>query len=146
MSPSSTENKVRPTGTYAQGDTIAGRFVITRLLGEGGMGKVYVAKQQPMGRKIALKVMRGDLTGEDAAVKRFFREALAVSKLHHPNTVTLFDYGQTLTLLARTLGELAHFILHLSYLSFKMCETVPNLSRRSLQFSEAEVDLLYEIV
>ena len=95
MSPSSTENKVRPTGTYAQGDTIAGRFVITRLLGEGGMGKVYVAKQQPMGRKIALKVMRGDLTGEDAAVKRFFREALAVSKLHHPNTVTLFDYGET---------------------------------------------------
>ena len=77
------------------GETVSGRFLIKRLLGEGGMGKVYLAEQLPMGRKVALKVLRPDLSSDEAAVKRFFREALAVSRLQHPNTVTLFDYGES---------------------------------------------------
>lgn len=91
---SPTEDRVRPTGLYRQGQMVAGRFEITRLLGEGGMGKVYLATQHPMGRRVALKVMRSDLVAEQASVRRFFREAVAISRLQHPNTVTLFDYGE----------------------------------------------------
>ena len=92
---SSTDNRTRPTGIFSMGETVSGRFIIKRLLGEGGMGKVYLAEQLPMGRKVALKVLRPDLSSDEGAVKRFFREALAVSRLQHPNTVTLFDYGES---------------------------------------------------
>jgi tRNA A-37 threonylcarbamoyl transferase component Bud32 len=76
------------------GDLLAGRFEIQKMLAEGGMGRVYVAIQQPMGRKVAVKVMKQELVSDQASVKRFFREAVAVSKLSHPNTITIIDYGE----------------------------------------------------
>ncbi len=59
------------------------------------MGSVYVAIQEPIGRKVALKVMKPELVKDEAARKRFTREAEAVSKLQHPNTITLIDYGES---------------------------------------------------
>jgi len=76
------------------GDLVAGRFRIVERLAEGGMGIVYVATQEPMGRKVALKVMKQELVSDQASVKRFYREAVAVSRLHHPNTITIIDYGE----------------------------------------------------
>lgn len=74
------------------GSSIAGqRFVITRLLGFGGMGAVYEATQTAMNRSVALKLIP---THDETAVKRFEREALTISQLRHPNTITVFDYGQ----------------------------------------------------
>jgi tRNA A-37 threonylcarbamoyl transferase component Bud32 len=89
-----TGTEQRRDSDLVSGDVIAGRFEIVSKLAEGGMGKVYVAIQQPIGRKVALKVLRRELATDDAAVKRFFREAVAASKLHHPNTITIIDYGE----------------------------------------------------
>lgn len=74
------------------GQTIAGRFEITRLMGFGGMGAVYEAIQNNMNRRIALKFIPSH---NPVTAARFEREALTVSQLRHPNTVTVFDYGQT---------------------------------------------------
>ena len=58
------------------------------------MGRIYKAEQNPLGRPVAMKVMRKEFAEDGAAVKRFFREAVAVSRLSHPNTITLYDFGE----------------------------------------------------
>ncbi|MCP4499688.1 MAG: protein kinase [Deltaproteobacteria bacterium] len=77
------------------GMTIDGRFHLRACLGRGGMGMVYRAEQDPLGRQVALKLMldRGEPDREDEFKQRFFLEAATVAKLIHPNTVTVFDYG-----------------------------------------------------
>jgi serine/threonine protein kinase len=80
------------------GRVINDRFRITDVLARGGMGKIYRAEQAPLGRVCALKVLSpssgaGEHDGEFH--KRFFLEASIASKLTHPNTVTIFDYGRT---------------------------------------------------
>jgi serine/threonine-protein kinase len=85
-----------PDPTQAMiGKTIAGRYEIKALLGQGGMGAVYEAVQQPLDRRIALKVIKRSLTDEPVAVKRFIQEAQAAAALSHPHIVTLHDFGQT---------------------------------------------------
>ncbi len=84
----------------AQGDpllgtTVAERYVIVGRVGSGGMGTVYRAEQQGMGREVALKVLRKDLGRDPDTAARFHREARTLSQLKHPNTVTVFDFGQT---------------------------------------------------
>ncbi|MBN2359982.1 MAG: serine/threonine protein kinase [Deltaproteobacteria bacterium] len=74
---------------------VAGRYEVYAKLGEGGMGAVYAARQAPLGRTVALKVLLKQLTEDPIAVKRFEKEALAISRLAHPNTVTIFDFGTT---------------------------------------------------
>ena len=74
------------------GQSIGGRFKITSLLGFGGMGAVYQALQTNMQRDVALKVIPSH---DPTTTARFKREALTISQLHHPNTVTVFDYGET---------------------------------------------------
>ncbi len=87
-------DKARAQAEKRLGTTLAGRYKIESLLGLGGMGSVYVAVQEPLGRKVALKCIRSVLTDDDLAVKRFIQEARAVSQLQHPNIVTLHDFGQ----------------------------------------------------
>jgi serine/threonine protein kinase len=79
------------------GRVIADRFKITALIARGGMGKVYRAEQAPLGRICAVKVLNPNYAGEHDPEfhKRFFLEASVASKLTHPNTVTIFDYGKT---------------------------------------------------
>ncbi len=77
------------------GSTINGRFVITSKIGAGGMGAVYRAKQLGMGRDVAIKVLLRELTENETVLRRFHLEALAVSKLKHPNTIQIFDFGET---------------------------------------------------
>jgi serine/threonine-protein kinase len=77
------------------GQNIDERYHIEEKIGEGGMGSVYIATQQPVGRKVAVKVLRRELADDAKAVKRFFHEAKVVSKLRHPNTITLYDFGQS---------------------------------------------------
>jgi eukaryotic-like serine/threonine-protein kinase len=79
------------------GRVINEKFKILSFIAKGGMGKVYRAEQAPLGRVCALKVLNGNYTGEHDPEfhKRFFLEASMTSKLRHPNTVTVFDYGQT---------------------------------------------------
>jgi serine/threonine protein kinase len=76
------------------GKTLAGRYLIKTLIDRGGMGKVYRAEQQPLGRMVALKTL--DLLDPRGEFKeRFFNEASVASRLTHPNTVRVFDYGRS---------------------------------------------------
>ena len=79
------------------GRTINGRYKIVSLVARGGMGKVYKAEQQPLGRICALKVLNPRYEGDRDPEfgKRFFLEAATAAKLTHPNTVTIFDYGSS---------------------------------------------------
>jgi hypothetical protein len=72
-----------------------GRYEIVKLIGEGGMGRVFQARQISMDRMVALKVLRAQLALDDHLLARFQQEALSVSKLRHPNTITVYDYGRT---------------------------------------------------
>lgn len=76
------------------GKTLDGRFLVQSLIDRGGMGKVYRAVQQPLGRPVALKTL--DLLDPRGEFReRFFNEASTCSKLTHPNTVRIFDYGRS---------------------------------------------------
>jgi len=90
------------TGSSAPPDPLIGRvinerFKITSLIARGGMGRVYRAEQSPLGRVCAVKVLTTNYQGEHDPEfnKRFFLEASIASKITHPNSVTIFDYGQT---------------------------------------------------
>jgi serine/threonine protein kinase len=77
---------------------VPGRLVcsyeITSLLGSGGMGEVYRARDQKLRRDIAIKVLREDLALDPIRLKRFEQEARAASGLNHPNIITIYDIGQ----------------------------------------------------
>jgi eukaryotic-like serine/threonine-protein kinase len=78
-----------------KGDSLLlGPHLILDRLGEGGMGKVYKARHQKLGRVVAIKVIHPARVTNPVAVKRFYREIEAVAKLSHPNIVWAFDAGQ----------------------------------------------------
>ncbi|MFN0019937.1 MAG: serine/threonine-protein kinase [Pirellulaceae bacterium] len=68
---------------------------IIELLGQGGMGAVYKARQKHLDRLIALKVIPPEAAKEPAFAERFAREARALARLNHPNIVTVYDFGQS---------------------------------------------------
>ena len=76
------------------GQEIQGRFRITAKIGEGGMGAVYRGEQISMHRPVAVKTLLRQLVKDEKFVRRFQNEALAVSKLAHPNTIRIIDFGQ----------------------------------------------------
>lgn len=75
------------------GRTFAGRFVVLSKLGAGAMGAVYRARQETVGRDVALKIVRPDKVYDPDTRARFEREARAMSALTSPHTVTAFDFG-----------------------------------------------------
>jgi serine/threonine protein kinase len=96
---SATEQSLPGGGTATSpveliGAEIGGRYRILAKLGEGGMGTVYRAEQISLKRKVALKLLKPELSEEPGLVRRFNAEAELAAKLNHPNTVTLFDFGQ----------------------------------------------------
>jgi serine/threonine-protein kinase len=76
------------------GQVIADRYRLIALVGEGGMGAVYKAEHVRMGKALALKLLRGDFAREPGAVERFRAEAQIVSRLSHPHTIGVFDFGE----------------------------------------------------
>jgi len=79
------------------GSVIGGRFRILGVLGEGGMGRVYNGEQQ-MGtsvRKVAVKTLLAQYAKDPQVLARFMRECGTVSELEHPNTIKVYDFGQT---------------------------------------------------
>src|SRR4029078_9315449 len=67
---------------------------ILELLGRGGMGAVYKARQKNLDRFVALKVIPPEAAKDPTFAERFAREARALARLNHPNIVTVFDFGQ----------------------------------------------------
>ncbi len=78
---------------FNTGHMLSERYEIINSIGEGGMANVYLAFDTILQRKVAIKVLRGDLSGDDLFVKRFRREALASTSLNHPNVVQIYDVG-----------------------------------------------------
>src|ERR1700745_1428131 len=79
-----------PRATTLSG-TIAGRFVILKLLGAGGMGQVYQAKDTKLKRVVAIKRMSPRLQQDESDRRRFLREAQQASALNHPNVAEIYD-------------------------------------------------------
>ena len=78
----------------SKGQKINDRYEILKSIGEGGMANVYLANDTILDRKVAIKVLRGDLSSDDKFIRRFQREALSVSNLSHPNIVEVYDVGE----------------------------------------------------
>src|SRR5438046_5857005 len=72
-----------------------GRYRIMRKLGTGGMANVYLAEDQELGRRVAIKVLDDRHASDDQFVERFRREAKAAAALSHPNIVSIYDRGET---------------------------------------------------
>jgi tRNA A-37 threonylcarbamoyl transferase component Bud32 len=76
---------------------------ILALLGKGGMGAVYKARQKQLGRLVAVKILPSEVGRDPAFAERFSREARALAQLHHQNIVGVYDFGQT--------GDLYYFVM-----------------------------------
>ena len=77
------------------GQVLEDRYKINRILGTGGMGRVYLATNLNTEKPYAIKVMHSELLHNEDAQKRFTREARAISAIAHPHIVELYDFGQT---------------------------------------------------
>ena len=78
----------------SKGQKINDRYEIIKSIGEGGMANVYLAQDTVLERKVAIKVLRGDLADNEKFIRRFQREAKSVSDLSHPNIVEVYDVGE----------------------------------------------------
>lgn len=87
------------TSTASQsltGRLLAGRYLLGKLIGQGGMGSVYQAHDQQMSnRVVAIKILALHLVGDEKQVARFEQEARAANQLGHPNTISVLDFGQS---------------------------------------------------
>ena len=77
------------------GTLFAGRYRVTRKLGGGGMADVYLAEDQELGRRVAVKILHDRYANDEQFVERFRREATHAAGLSHPNIVSIYDRGET---------------------------------------------------
>ncbi|MCP4678066.1 MAG: serine/threonine protein kinase [Deltaproteobacteria bacterium] len=75
------------------GQTIDDRYSILRLLGEGGMGAVYLGEHIVLGRQVAVKFLHGEYAAREEVIKRFYREARAAAAIKHNNIIDVLDVG-----------------------------------------------------
>ena len=90
--PSQRRNSTAPS--LSELASIFPQLEILDLLGEGGMGAVYRARQRKLERLVALKILSRELSSVPAFAERFLREARALALLQHPNIVSLYDFGE----------------------------------------------------
>ena len=76
------------------GQTVAQKYFVHQLLGRGGMGQVYKATHLTLDRPVVLKMLNRALSTDASIVQRFHREARAASRLNHPNSINVIDFGQ----------------------------------------------------
>lgn len=87
--PNRSKDDPGPTLPYDLGD-----YQLQEIIGRGGMGVVYLAKQNYLDRYVAVKMIRSGMLADDAEVRRFYTEAQAAARLHHPGIVSVFQFGQ----------------------------------------------------
>lgn len=76
------------------GDVVAGKYRLLAMIGEGGMGIVYLAEHALIEKRVALKVLRAEYSMKPELVSRFQQEAISASRIKHPNVLDVFDFGQ----------------------------------------------------
>jgi eukaryotic-like serine/threonine-protein kinase len=84
-----------PHGDPLLGQILAGRYLIQKKLGEGGMGAVYLATHNLLDKQVALKVLHGEFSRKADLVERFMQEAKAASRIRHENVIDISDFGTT---------------------------------------------------
>lgn len=89
------------------GQTVGGKYRLTRLIGQGGMGTVYEAQDLGLGRGVAVKFLQSRVAHDFGLVERFMREAKATAAIAHPHIVDVFDVGWTDD------GQLPYFVMEL---------------------------------
>ncbi len=102
--PASAQNTVVTPGTTSYlppsvdpllGQTLAGRYVISKKLGEGGMGAVYLATHNLLDKQVALKILHNEFARKPDLVERFMQEAKSASRIRHENVIDISDFGMT---------------------------------------------------
>lgn len=97
-----------PSKSIEIGDIVAGKYRLLAMIGEGGMGVVYLAEHSLIEKRVALKVLRAEYSTKPELVSRFQQEAISASRIKHPNVLDVFDFGQL---------EDGSFFLAMEYLS-----------------------------
>jgi serine/threonine-protein kinase len=87
-------SELQEISTLGEGGDLFGGYQLGKLIGQGGMGKVYEAVHEFTGRKVALKILNTVPSRDETIVTRFFQEIRALAKLVHPGIVTLYDAGK----------------------------------------------------
>ncbi|MEM9071096.1 MAG: protein kinase [Myxococcota bacterium] len=87
------KSKRRTADPTLIGTTLAGRYHLVRMLGDGGMGAVYKAADQVLRRFVAIKLLHPSTAKNPAAVERFVREARSAAAIGHPNIIDILDFG-----------------------------------------------------
>ena len=93
---------IHPDTKRLETGTRFGHYEIVRQIGIGGMGEVYLAKDQKLDRRVALKILNEKFSRDESNLKRFVREAKAASALNHPNILVIHEIGE---------NEVAHYIV-----------------------------------
>src|SRR5215207_1977984 len=75
-------------------EAVAGHYTVERLLGQGGMGAVYLGRDVTLDRPVAIKVINPDVAASEMLRDRFLQEARSVAKLRHPNIVSVYSAGE----------------------------------------------------
>jgi serine/threonine-protein kinase len=135
------------------GMVVADRYRIIEAIGRGGMGIVYMVEHVRIGKLLAMKLLRGELSCRPDVVRRFKREALCVSRLQSPNTVQVFDFGvsEGLTYLVMELvhGQNLTRVLHsqgpmpaarLGKIVIQMCSSLAEAHRKGIVHRDIKPD------